>query len=1831
MAGAKKLLDLAKGIIGGEPQKTVSAYKLFRQKGDDLYPLFVNANKPVPMGEWLEAESGPLIGGKVKSSLGPLAYRPGWHAGDLPIATHIGGKSQPGLKAPDYRPDNQVWAEVLMPDDVDWQTEALARAQRSKAGNIIPRTAHITDQIPLGGHYRYKTNPNMTGEWLIGGSMKVNRVLPDDEVRAVNEGAGVSDLPRLIELMQRRGGYAGGGSALASLAKRILSASRGSKPAAYFEIAPGATWDEGLQKSWETLGDADKKRITDRAINDYFGRWKQASGIGGELSEGVGGFGGFTNPNKIFYPDNPKNLAPALNEIGELYAQDAMMGVGRAPFAGSSPRGLVSVRLPENVEHGRVHDIYQQLLDRGLTEGHSTDVGRGTMSMLAGSGGRDTDDIARAIDSTLGGRYPVSSVAAHVAFPENRIDYGLHRQSPLVRPEASVLGSYRSPQAGATDAIKEEARSGVRSLVEEALGLTSGEKRVGREGGGRVGAAIELAKRLGRMLPEGSGYRSVPGKPAVVNMPGFGRVEARPIPEIENAAAAYNRAAGLGDHAVENFAPLHPGFSAKVAREFDRMPSNPSDPVVRRSYDALVDETLAQYRAAKDTGIDFRFLKPGQADPYAASPALGYEDIVNKGRLFVFPTDQGFGTLNKAAADSPLLRRVGRIGDKDDAVANDAFRIVHDLYGHYGPGNPFFRAPGEERAYQLHSKMFSRDALPAATAETRGQNSWVNYGPAGEINRSASGADTIYADQKIGVMPEWTSALPPAAGVDAEDYIRSLIGMRPRRAAGGSLIQDQHPTHYLPNVGRQVMADGGAASPSMNDLMATVNSVFSRSRPAATRESLTGVSSSPYISGPGAYTDAGGQQIAAPFITGMKDGYPVPPTPPAQPKEAAPSMVERILGKGRLNPLFPTGYASGGRAKFAEMATDIVAKALEKAKAVHPSNRIYAYHNLNVDKIQPQIERFNAIPAPSLAIAKPLGNPVDFGTATLIGRPHLAVPHEDNPVFRADAYTPRMPRIFEAKDWDRPYDFIFKNPGAEHNEEVPATAENIVNHMRARGILGGEGEVGMGLAKAVAHPPFKSLEEIQRSRYSLPDDAEENEELWSSLHGRASGHGGSFRQYSDYRTDWPAEQFLQGVVNYQRRGMEGLKEVYPRLPQSNELIFKGFIEDLKNTPAAYYEAKPLRPVGFDEFGGALLPTDDPRSSHVAELLSGAGVPKENILSYNPARHGERYRMLKERFGDFGFAEGGGVQDAMDIVRAARPDQREMEPSQREIDRYRDIVQQSHLTGGPASPEMRDVVVPLPFGRSIPLGRMPRATADMGELAGSALGLGARFAANLHPATRIGSYLLDAADVANTAGTLAKTGRMDASDFFSALPGNKANALGIIAALAGDEHEPARAVLNRMRDGRESGGAKIAKRVAKAAKEAEGKFIPLEEARARVASPFSDDPDAVEAARKIVESFKVPDANKKAAGSYYGVKQTRLPSEVTTTRSDIPGVTPLTPRDMTWEDFVRQAKGGTLINVSGDRSDLRRIHSINGRDLAWDADTYAGPKYMLEPNENAVWANDKGHGTGFQNAVREAAKRGPVFGVYHPMGPQSVDFAHHMFDALMAQIAHGDVSKKDMERADQIIRSGAHAKENQAAAARDLAGWPGFANAEESSDFARSLPGARRSEIIKFLDKEAQLRQGFPAVGETRVAITDPAVLMAPENMLGHRIVQFDPDNIRPEPSSFIHSTYDVPTGGRYVGDVPLVQSQYVMPEVERALMTKLASGDRIVHPFSPDQYGRGSWRKSFETRKLGQPINDEMLDSIMLGMQRQKDYGFRKGGSVVNLARDVISRKRDAA
>ena len=248
-AGVVGMLPLAGDIVGKgirqlRPKKTVKAYKLFTKgKDGNLYPLFVDADTPIKQGEFISAvipdsvftapngkkyvpsrgtggkkgtgdsikipdqetrdlliAKGFLPEGSKANSVKAVALRPGWHAGDSPAAPHIGNE----YKGQKYRGDNQVWAEVEMPADIDWQAIANKRASKKKDGTINVKTAQITEELPSGGYYRYKTNPNMQGNWLISGEMKVNRILEPDEVKRLNKEAGTADLPTLSELKAKQ-------------------------------------------------------------------------------------------------------------------------------------------------------------------------------------------------------------------------------------------------------------------------------------------------------------------------------------------------------------------------------------------------------------------------------------------------------------------------------------------------------------------------------------------------------------------------------------------------------------------------------------------------------------------------------------------------------------------------------------------------------------------------------------------------------------------------------------------------------------------------------------------------------------------------------------------------------------------------------------------------------------------------------------------------------------------------------------------------------------------------------------------------------------------------------------------------------------------------------------------------------------------------------------------------------------------------------------------------------------------------------------------------------------------------------------------------------------------------------------------------------------------------------------------------------------------------------------------------------------------------------------------------------------------------------------------
>lgn len=174
----------------------MKAYKLFRinrTKPGKLFPLFVDTETEIPVGEWLEAKCGEFASGteKVKSKLGPLAFRPGWHLSDIPLAIHIGVKGESGKI--EYMNPNHVWCECEYDSTIDYQPEANKNGIIN--GKFVPKKAYLKE-VPLHGSYRYKTSPNMLGEWIIAGNMKILRILTDQQVAGILAGNGYAAMPR---------------------------------------------------------------------------------------------------------------------------------------------------------------------------------------------------------------------------------------------------------------------------------------------------------------------------------------------------------------------------------------------------------------------------------------------------------------------------------------------------------------------------------------------------------------------------------------------------------------------------------------------------------------------------------------------------------------------------------------------------------------------------------------------------------------------------------------------------------------------------------------------------------------------------------------------------------------------------------------------------------------------------------------------------------------------------------------------------------------------------------------------------------------------------------------------------------------------------------------------------------------------------------------------------------------------------------------------------------------------------------------------------------------------------------------------------------------------------------------------------------------------------------------------------------------------------------------------------------------------------------------------------------------------------------------------------
>lgn len=230
-----------------------------------------------------------------------------------------------------------------------------------------------------------------------------------------------------------------------------------------------------------------------------------------------------------------------------------------------------------------------------------------------------------------------------------------------------------------------------------------------------------------------------------------------PEMEVQNLARAYmdrHQSHRTYDQSEIGLRRVPEEVGSAIADWYHAGTHSPDDKSVRDAYRAFKDETLAQFNFLRHNGVHFEPVTDDRKY-YNGSKAMRSDAALNK-HLYV---NVGSGDFSR---DNLLSQPTGISLNGHNWTYNDMFRAVHDYFGHAQYGNEF-GPNGEDMAYRVHSRMYSPQARPAMATETRGQNSWVNFGPhlrklgGGLRQKGEPGyippSQRPFADQKNMIMP----------------------------------------------------------------------------------------------------------------------------------------------------------------------------------------------------------------------------------------------------------------------------------------------------------------------------------------------------------------------------------------------------------------------------------------------------------------------------------------------------------------------------------------------------------------------------------------------------------------------------------------------------------------------------------------------------------------------------------------------------------------------------------------------------------------------------------------------------------------------------------------------------------------------------------------------------------------------------------------------------------------------------------------------------------------------------------------------------------------------
>ena len=190
------------------------------------------------------------------------------------------------------------------------------------------------------------------------------------------------------------------------------------------------------------------------------------------------------------------------------------------------------------------------------------------------------------------------------------------------------------------------------------------------------------------------------------------------------------------------------------------------------------------------------------------------------------------------------------------------------------------------------------------------------------------------------------------------------------------------------------------------------------------------------------------------------------------------------------------------------------------------------------------------------------------------------------------------------------------------------TLDNVTKLMKGK-VNAQEGlNYGVGSYRAAVTPRFKNIKEMKKAE-GLLTSSDEMKDIKEAFHRE---YNDLLDELSPYKTDEfsaPLDDFMVDLA----LGNERISDILPNLPAEKLGLLNDFNERLRNAPTAYFEGKPQRAVGIEEFSGALVPSN--ASQNTLDILGRRGINR--IETY--ADEAERAAKMK-LFRDFAFSAGG---------------------------------------------------------------------------------------------------------------------------------------------------------------------------------------------------------------------------------------------------------------------------------------------------------------------------------------------------------------------------------------------------------------------------------------------------------------------------------------------------------------------------------------------------------------------------------------------------------------